>query len=210
LKVLLILSTSSSTLLYQVLPLGGGRPDALSAGGYPGADGGPGLVVPQVEVLAHAATGGFLTHCGWNSLLESFVHGVPMIAWPLYAEQRMDAVMMADSLGVALRPKTAADGSGLVRRDEVARELMEGQAGRKAREKVGELKQPAAQAVAAKDGSSCNALAKVAQYWKDNASGDCVCYARVMPDGCMRYGSCTITQYLICFFLVNDYSTHLN
>ncbi|RZS18864.1 hypothetical protein BHM03_00051191 [Ensete ventricosum] len=125
-----------------------------------------------------------------------------MIAWPLYTEQWMNAVMMADSLGVALRPKTAADGSGLVRRDEVARELMEGQAGRKEREKVGELKQPAAQAVAAKDGSSCNALAKVAQYWKDNASGDCVYYARVMPDGCMRYGDHRRRLHFVGHFLL--------
>ncbi|XP_065003118.1 hydroquinone glucosyltransferase-like [Musa acuminata AAA Group] len=144
--------------------------------GFLGRTRGAGLVVPlwvpQVEVLAHAATGGFLTHCGWNSLLESFVHGVPMIAWPLYAEQRTNAVMMADGLGVALRPKTAADGSGPVRREEVAevaRELMEGEAGKKAREKAGELKQAAAQAVAGRDGSSCKALAEVVQYWKDNA-----------------------------------------
>ncbi|RWW51502.1 hypothetical protein BHE74_00042147 [Ensete ventricosum] len=64
-----------------------------------------------------------------------------------------------DDGGQPGRGAAAQDGSGLVRRDEVARELMEGQAGRKEREKVGELKQPAAQAVAAKDGSSCNALA---------------------------------------------------
>jgi hydroquinone glucosyltransferase len=62
-----------------------------------------GLVVPswasQIEVLAHVATGGFLTHCGWNSTLESLVHGLPMVAWPLFVEQRLNAVMLSEGVG---------------------------------------------------------------------------------------------------------------
>ncbi|RZC48471.1 hypothetical protein C5167_016892 [Papaver somniferum] len=42
---------------------------------------------PQVTILAHPAIGGFVTHCGWNSVLESVAEGVPMITWPLFAEQ---------------------------------------------------------------------------------------------------------------------------
>ena len=40
---------------------------------------------PQEMILAHKSVGGFLTHCGWNSVLESILNGVPMIAWPLFA-----------------------------------------------------------------------------------------------------------------------------
>ncbi|KAF8650103.1 hypothetical protein HU200_064077 [Digitaria exilis] len=43
--------------------------------------------MPQVDVLGHPATAEFVTHCGWNSTLEAITAGVPMLCWPLYAEQ---------------------------------------------------------------------------------------------------------------------------
>lgn len=42
---------------------------------------------PQLKILRHKAIGGFITHCGWNSLLEAITCGVPVITWPLFAEQ---------------------------------------------------------------------------------------------------------------------------
>uniref|UniRef100_A0A0E0KNI9 Glycosyltransferase n=1 Tax=Oryza punctata TaxID=4537 RepID=A0A0E0KNI9_ORYPU len=61
---------------------------------------GRGLVVrcwaPQVEILAHAATGAFLTHCGWNSVQEALGHGVPLLGWPLSAEQFYNSKLLAE------------------------------------------------------------------------------------------------------------------
>ncbi|MCL7030857.1 hypothetical protein MKW94_027285 [Papaver nudicaule] len=52
---------------------------------------GRGLIIrdwaPQVLILDHQALGGFMTHCGWNSMLEAISAGVPMITWPMFAEQ---------------------------------------------------------------------------------------------------------------------------
>ncbi|KAF6999775.1 hypothetical protein CFC21_015751 [Triticum aestivum] len=64
---------------------------------------------PQVRVLCHPATAVFVSHCGWNSTLESVGSGVPMLAWPLYAEQRMNAVILEEKLGVALRVPAARE-----------------------------------------------------------------------------------------------------
>ncbi|XP_047335216.1 anthocyanidin 3-O-glucosyltransferase 2-like [Impatiens glandulifera] len=60
---------------------------------------------PQVEVLSHKAVGGFVSHCGWNSTLESLWCGVPVATWPLYAEQQMNAFIMVKELEVAVEVK---------------------------------------------------------------------------------------------------------
>ncbi|KAI3756721.1 hypothetical protein L1987_56543 [Smallanthus sonchifolius] len=60
---------------------------------------------PQVAVLAHHAVGGFVSHCGWNSLLESLWFGVPVATWPMYAEQQINAFEMVVELGLAVEIK---------------------------------------------------------------------------------------------------------
>ena len=57
---------------------------------------------PQKEVLAHKSIGGFLTDCGWNSILESLWNGVPMATWPIYAEQQLNAFGPVKELGLAV------------------------------------------------------------------------------------------------------------
>ncbi|KAL4576242.1 hypothetical protein LXL04_012333 [Taraxacum kok-saghyz] len=51
---------------------------------------------PQEEVLAHPAVGGFLTHSGWNSTLESIVAAVPMVCWPYYADQQVNSRLVGE------------------------------------------------------------------------------------------------------------------
>jgi len=60
---------------------------------------------PQVAVLSHKAVGGFVSHCGWNSILESLWCGVPMAAWPMYAEQPTNAFQLVRELGLAVEIK---------------------------------------------------------------------------------------------------------
>ncbi|CAN1259963.1 UDP-glycosyltransferase 71K2 [Linum perenne] len=61
--------------------------------------------LPQAAILSHSAIGGFMSHCGWNSTLESIWHGVPILAWPLYAEQQLNAFYLAKELGLAVELK---------------------------------------------------------------------------------------------------------
>ncbi|KAK9285154.1 hypothetical protein L1049_024339 [Liquidambar formosana] len=76
---------------------------------------------PQVEVLAHKAIGGFVSHCGWNSILESIRCGVPLVTWPMYAEQQINAFEMARELGLAVGMKVdyRTGGGDVVKADEI-------------------------------------------------------------------------------------------
>ncbi|KAK9696842.1 hypothetical protein RND81_08G000600 [Saponaria officinalis] len=68
---------------------------------------GKGLIIrgwaPQVLILDHEAIGGFVTHCGWNSTLESISAGVPMVTWPIYAEQFYNEKLVTDVLKVGVK-----------------------------------------------------------------------------------------------------------
>jgi hydroquinone glucosyltransferase len=125
---------------------------------------------PQVEILNHRAIGGFVSHCGWNSTLEAVAAGVPMLAWPLYAEQRVNAVMLSsERMGLALRPR---EEDGVVPREEVAAavtELIAGEKGAAARGKAQELREAAAEAWAP-NGTSRKVFKAVAGKWKEAAA----------------------------------------
>ncbi|KAL5788263.1 hypothetical protein ACOSP7_005212 [Xanthoceras sorbifolium] len=67
---------------------------------------GKGLIIrgwaPQVLILENAAVGGFVTHCGWNSTLEGVTAGVPMIAWPVSAEQFYNEKLVTQVLKIGV------------------------------------------------------------------------------------------------------------
>ncbi|XP_074286264.1 UDP-glycosyltransferase 84B2-like [Silene latifolia] len=64
----------------------------------------------QDKVLSHKSLGCFLTHCGWNSMLETISVGVPVIAYPFWTDQPTNAKLMCDLFGVGLRLWPNKDG----------------------------------------------------------------------------------------------------
>ncbi|XP_052151707.1 UDP-glycosyltransferase 90A2-like [Oryza glaberrima] len=126
--------------------------------------------VDQWRILQHGCVRGFLSHCGWNSAVEGVAAGVPLAAWPMGAEQPLNAMLVVDELRVGVRvppaPATATGGHGGLVGSEViarvARELMmmvgEGKGGGgEAARNVAALAAKAREAVA-EGGSSWKAL----------------------------------------------------
>ncbi|XP_037462708.1 DIMBOA UDP-glucosyltransferase BX8-like [Triticum dicoccoides] len=96
---------------------------------------------PQQEVLAHRAVGGFWTHNGWNSTLESVAKGCPMICRPQFADQMMNARYVDAVWGIGFELEGELERNKI---GEAILKLMKGSEGEAMRKRAGELKKTVA------------------------------------------------------------------
>ncbi|WOG90955.1 hypothetical protein DCAR_0310202 [Daucus carota subsp. sativus] len=91
---------------------------------------------PQVLILNHPSVGGFVSHCGWNSVIEAVSCGVPMVTWPLYAEHFYNEKLLTQVYGIGVEVGAEEwnlwvdSGKKIVRREkieEAVRKLMDGE-----------------------------------------------------------------------------------
>ncbi|GMH24705.1 hypothetical protein Nepgr_026548 [Nepenthes gracilis] len=98
---------------------------------------------PQEKVLSHPSVGAFLTHCGWNSMLEAVTAGVPIIGWPFVADQFPNCRYACTEWGIGMEvghDVKREDIEGLIK------EVMEGTQGKQMRGRAREWKKKAEQA----------------------------------------------------------------
>ncbi|XP_010479583.1 PREDICTED: UDP-glycosyltransferase 89A2-like [Camelina sativa] len=115
---------------------------------------------PQVVMLSHVAVGGFLSHCGWNSVLEAMASGTMVLAWPMEADQFVDARLLVDHMGVAV--SVCEGGKTVPEPHELSRVIGEtmGEGGREMRARAKDMGQKA-QAATAAGGSSTEDLERL-------------------------------------------------
>ncbi|KAH7560497.1 hypothetical protein JRO89_XS10G0031300 [Xanthoceras sorbifolium] len=126
-----------------------------------------GLIVhrwaPQVDILSHEYVSAFLSHCGWNSVLEALSHGVTIIGWPVGAEQFYNAKFLEEEIGVCV--EVARGTSCEVRHEEIVKiiELVmdETEKGKEMRRRACEIKETIENAIKDEEnnkGSSTKAM----------------------------------------------------
>ncbi|KAF7810997.1 scopoletin glucosyltransferase-like [Senna tora] len=118
---------------------------------------GKGLIIrgwaPQVLILDHEAVGGFVTHCGWNSTLEGISAGVPMVTWPVFAEQFYnekfirEVVRIGISVGVKRNVETVGDNVEKEGIEKAMRRVMEGEEAEEMRKRAKEFAKMSTQAM---------------------------------------------------------------
>ncbi|KAK9141472.1 hypothetical protein Syun_010872 [Stephania yunnanensis] len=96
--------------------------------GFMGRIGERGLVVegwaPQVEILGHPSIGGFVSHCGWSSVMEGIKFGIPIVATPMHLDQPVNAKLVVE-VGVGMEVERESSGPKTFVRDELAKVIKE-------------------------------------------------------------------------------------
>ncbi|KAF3775198.1 Scopoletin glucosyltransferase [Nymphaea thermarum] len=122
---------------------------------------------PQAVILSHPSIGAFLTHCGWNSTIEAISFGVPMLTWPLFAEQYLNEKLVVQILGIRVKVGSHMisealgdeEAVGVVKSEAIEEAVQSvmwpGEEGEMLREKAWKAGDLARKAVEDQSGSSC-------------------------------------------------------
>ncbi|KAK2977769.1 hypothetical protein RJ640_028914 [Escallonia rubra] len=140
------------------------REEAISLQESCGANG---LAVPwcdQLGVLCHSSVGGFLTHCGWNSTMESIYAGIPMLTFPLAADQHHNSALIVEGWKIGLEMKSIVGTDNVVGREEISnnvKRLMDqnGEECKQLRRRAKEFQETCQRAIEKGGSTDCNSNA---------------------------------------------------
>ncbi|CAN4126514.1 unnamed protein product [Withania somnifera] len=96
---------------------------------------------PQLKILGHSSIGGFVSHCGWSSVMEGLKFGVPIIAMPMHLDQPLNAKLIVE---VGIGEEVVRDKDGNIDRHEVAkvvRQVVAEKSGQRLRKKARDFKE---------------------------------------------------------------------
>lgn len=124
--------------------------------------------VNQGEILSHQAIGGFVSHCGWNSVTEAIWHGIPMLAWPQHGDQKMNAYVVSRiGLGLWVENWEWGGGEMVVQGEEIGGKVKEMMSNESFRVQAAQIKGRARAAVEV-EGSSKKKMIELVETWKNS------------------------------------------
>ncbi|CAL9164367.1 unnamed protein product, partial [Musa hybrid cultivar] len=149
------LEASGRAFLWVIKEVDASSPEVekwLSGGGFQERVGDKGLIIkgwaPQAAILSHPAIGGFVTHCGWNSVVEAVSEGVPMATWPHISSDQYINERLIQRTGVAVRVTVPGAHVGAEEIEKAVSRLMDGgEKGEGRRERARELGRKAKEAM---------------------------------------------------------------
>lgn len=123
--------------------------------------------VDQSEILSHKSVGGFVSHCGWNSIMEASLNGVRILAWPQHGDQKINAGLVEISEWGIWNKSWGWGGERVVKGDEIGDAIKEMMENDFLKDKAMKVKEGAMKAIC-NDGDCEVTIQKLIHKWKNN------------------------------------------